>query len=190
MSWRLYSIVVCLASLLVALAVTDTSVVADVIKETDSNIIISDANDVGDSSQDKLILEEVPMEYAFRSLLENKNYALEAQLSNQFVKVVNDRGSRNWVVKASVPDFLILDRNKEVKFPVTSFNIDGVDLKKIGNSGIIFQSSSNGKENTGLLSKSIKNVSMRFVDEKNVLNEDDTVKGSIQYFLYDTLLVE
>ena len=31
---------------------------------------------------------------------------------------------------------------------------------------------------------------MRFVDEKNILNDDDTVKGSIQYFLYDTLLVK
>ncbi|EME8165746.1 hypothetical protein MKJ39_002559 [Enterococcus faecium] len=189
MSWRPYSIVVCLASLF-ALTVTETSVAADVRKETDSNIIISDASDVGDSSQDNLILEEVPMEYAFRSLLENRNYELEAQLSNQFVKVVNDRGSRNWVVKASVSDSLVLERNKEIKFPVTSFNIDGIDLKEIGNSGIIFQSSSNGKENTGLLSKPIKNVSMRFVDEKNILNDDDTVKGSIQYFLYDTLLVK
>lgn len=148
-----------------------------------------DPLDPSDGNQRSLVLKAVPTAFDFQTELKPKSYRLSQNLTNQAVEIYNDRLARDWSVKASVlNNQLTLENALNEYFPISSFKINQVELTGTGNQGIIVQSVTDKTlfNNVGVMKQPISQASIDFQDENGRLKASNTLKGTINYQLYNT----
>lgn len=151
---------------------------------TEVNIIEDDIDpiDPTNPNQKHLTLEKVPAGYSFESTLQNKSYALTANLTDT-IDVFNDLSKREWSVKASVVNGLT---KGDDQFEVSQFKINDVELVGTGANGIVAKSGALDRTNTGLIKTNVTKVNINFTDTNTVLKVGDKLTGKISYQLYNT----
>lgn len=157
--------------------------------DTETKVTITDGSgtwDPKDPTQTNLTLEAVPTNYSFTSSIKNKDYNLTATLSDK-IDVQNDYSARIWSVKAEVDGTQLTSGS--TTFDVSSFTINGAELVGTGQTGVVFRSEATptAANNTGLLSKPVTAIGIKFADTNNVLKAGDELEGNISYSLYNTV---
>lgn len=163
---------------------------------TPTQITIQDADDNGedpldpkDPNQTHLTLESVPDAYNFESSVKNKNYKLDATLTDKNIEVFNDRTDHEWSVKALVTDNTIkLKSDISKTFEVTSFIINDTEIAATGAKGIVAKAEDKktSENNTGKLVRAVDSISISFDDNDNVLKAGNVLEGSVTYQLYNS----
>lgn len=154
-------------------------------KETQIRIVITGDNNglVSKDNKKTLSLDRVPGKYNFKSILEDEEYKLDASLNDTEVEVFNNYTTSDWAVKAELKDDeLTLMCNESEIFKVNSFRVNDKEILKVGSDGLIAKSINNKKiRNKAYINK----MSMSFLDIKDILKENDTLNGLINYQLYN-----
>lgn len=189
-----------LALLYTAAPQASAVVVANQQKDTPTQVEIEDATDPtnptkdpldpNDPNQKHLTLDAVPDSYNFKGKLQNKDYSLNAQLTDKSINVFNDLTTRDWSVKANVVDGKLAKAgDASVTFDVTKFLVNTDELIATGATGIVAQAATDktADNNTGLIKTPVTSVTVGFTDVNNVLKVGDKLTGTIHYQLYNTV---
>lgn len=149
----------------------------------------SDPLDPTDPNQKLLNLVSVPTSYDFTSSLKNGSYELSTSLSDQSIKVFNDRSTRLWSVKASITDNKLTSAGSD--FTVTSFKVNDNELVGPSSSPIVAKNGALTTDgNTGTISTAVNNASISFSDPEGKLKAGSKLTGTIAYQLYNTSTAE
>lgn len=183
---------------------TDKTTVANGVNNTTTTVEIIDNLDPTDPldptspTQEMLTLEKVPSLYGFKSkLVNNGQYEITSgTIEGDPITVYNDRVDRAWSVKAVVKDNQLAKKGTTDTFAVSSFSITtGTEDKAVdivtGSDGIVSkavdEASRTGANNTGLLKTTVSSIGIKFTDPEGKLKVKDTIEGTIQYTLYNTI---
>lgn len=139
-----------------------------------------------DPSQSHLVLNKVPTAYNFTSSVSNKKYSITSgTITEGNIEVFNDRTGRAWSVKATVRDGKLTKGTDE--FTVNNFKINDKEIAETGANGVVFDSNEKGGEVAGIKTKKVDQISIDFSDENGVLKPGDTLTGTIDYKLFNTV---
>lgn len=160
-------------------------------KASDVNVTIEDDTaetdplDPTDPSQKLLNLVSVPTSYDFTSTLKNTSYELNTTLTDENIKVFNDRSSRVWSVKASVTGNELTSSGST--FAVTSFTVNDNELVGTSASSVVAKNADLTTENnTGTIATPVTKASIAFSDPDGKLKAGSKLTGTIAYQLYNT----
>ncbi|MGM0218939.1 BspA family leucine-rich repeat surface protein [Enterococcus sp. AZ126] len=144
-----------------------------------------------DTTQTELVLSTVPSAFSFTTSIQRENYTLSQILpTGQDIVVKNDRLDREWSVRAKLLNNQLTTTEATPKvFSVSSFKVNQTELAGTGAPGVILAQAPNAKtleSNIGSIQTPVTSASIQFVDVNHQLNAGTTLKGTIQYQLYNT----